>query len=316
MYAMKYLLILFLLSFSPAVLAANLVTHNEQVRVDRGTIRLGDVFSGLAVADDVEIAIAPAAGKAVTYDYSVLSKLSQRYNLNWQASSLNDKSVITRAAQRISTEMIRAAIIEQLKSQGISGEIDVVLDQRGLELNLPTDAKPDFTLHDFHVDKGSMRFTAQLLAAIDTPAFQQVAVTGRATAVVDVPVLNKPLAAGTVIGAADLDWIKLPLDRANDYLRTAESVVGRELKRQMSEQAALKLQDVLPPRIVLRGSLVTMQVVMPGMTLTAQGHALQDGALGDIIRITNTQSNRVVEAKVMGSGAAEIIVTAQLASLQ
>lgn len=311
----SFFLLACLVIAAPVIAAATPVTHNEQVQLDRATIRLGDVFSGIATKADVDIATAPPPGKSVTYDYSVLSQLAQRYDLVWQATNFNNKTVITRAAHQISAEMVRSAVIEQLKAQGVSGDIDVVLDQRSLEINLPTDVKSDFKLLDFSFDKNSQRFRAQLLAAIDTPAFQQLAVTGRATAVVDVPVLNKALTAGSIIGASDLDWIKMPLDRANDYLRNQDAVVGMELKRQMAEQSALRPQDVLPPRVVLRGSLVTMQVTAPGMQLTAQGRALQDGAVGETIRVTNTQSNRVLEAKVIGSGAVQVMVGAQLASV-
>jgi flagellar basal body P-ring formation protein FlgA len=302
------------LLLSGAAPAAGLVTIVEQSRVDRPSIRLGDVFNGIAASDDVEIAVAPLPGRSVTYDYTVLGKLAQRYQLNWQAASLNDKTVITRAAQRITPEAIRTAIIEQLKTRGVSGEIEVVLDQRNLEINLPTTIAPDFALHDFRFDKASQRFTAQLLAGVDTAAFQQMAVTGRATAVVQVPVLNKVLAQGAVIGAGDVTLIAMPLDRAGDYVRTAEAMVGMELRRQIPEQTPLRVQDMLPQRVVHRGNLVTMQVLAAGMQLTAQGRALQDGAIGETIRVTNTQSNRVVDAKVTGAGAVDVTITTQLAS--
>ena len=52
----------------------------------------------------------------------------------------------------------------------------------------------------------------------------------------------------------------------------------------------------------LRGSLVTMKIETPFMTVTAQGKAQQDGAEGEIVRVINTQSNRVVEGTVTGPG--------------
>ena len=38
------------------------------------------------------------------------------------------------------------------------------------------------------------------------------------------------------------------------------------------------------------------------MLLTARGKALQHGSEGDVIRISNTQSNQTIEAEVVGSG--------------
>lgn len=295
---------------------AGVVTAVPQVKVDRGAVRLSDIFQGVSPAQDIEIAVAPAPGRSVTYDYSVLGKVAQRYNLDWQAGSFTDKTVITRAAHKIDTDMIKAALAAQLKNRGIVGDIDIALDNRALEINLPTDVKAEFTLTDFSYDTANQRFRAELLAAVDTPAFQQVPVTGRAVAAVAVPVLNRVLPQGVIIGKADLDWVKMPADRANDYLRAAESVVGMELRRQMPEQSPLRTQDVVAARVIKRGALVTMKIVHPAMVLTAQGRALQDGAVGDVIRVSNTQSNRTIEARIIAAGMVQIDMFPKIASAE
>ena len=295
--------------------AALPVQNREQTSIDRAQIYLGDVFSGIPATDDVAIATAPNPGRSVTYDYNVLSKLAQRYSLAWQADTYNSQTVLTRASNRITTAMIRDAVLRQVREQGGAGELDVALDQRTLTIDLPTVVKPEYTLHDFRYDKTSQRFQGELLVAVDSPAFQQVALTGRVSSILAVPVLNKSLGQGAVIGKADLDWIKLPAERAADYLRQASDLVGMELRRQMPEQTALRPQDLLPARVVLRGQMVTMQINLPSMQITAQGRALQDGAVGDVIRVTNTQSNRVVEATVAGTGVVLVGGMAKLASL-
>lgn len=295
---------------------AGVVTAIPQVKIDRGAIRLGDIFSGIGTAQDVEIAVAPMPGRSVTYDYSVLSKVAQRYSLDWQSGSFTDKTVITRAAHKIDTDAIKAAVATQLHNRGVTGDIDIALDNRALELNLPTEVKADFSLSDFNYDPSNQRFHAELLAAVDTPAFQQVAVTGRAVTAVAVPVLNRVLSQGAIIGKDDLDWIKLPADRANDYLRTVETIVGMEVRRQMPEQSPLRVQDVIAARVVKRGVLVTMKIVSPAMMLTAQGRAMQDGAVGDVIRVANTQSNRIVDARIIAAGEVQIDMLRKIASAE
>ncbi|MEJ0063009.1 MAG: flagellar basal body P-ring formation chaperone FlgA [Alphaproteobacteria bacterium] len=303
-----------LMALMPNPVLGGEIALNAQVKIDRAAIRLADVFSGLAPTQDLEIATAPEPGRGVVYDYGVLSKLAQRYNLDWRANSFTDKSVITRASHKIDTAMIKAAIVDQLKAQGVQGDIDVAFDNRSLEINLPTEVNPDFSLQDFAFDKTNQRFRAELLAAADTPAFQQMHVTGRAVNTVDVPVLNKTMAQGDVIEDADLDWIKMTADRAGDYMRGSETVVGMELKRQMPAQSPIRIRDIASPRVVLRGSLVTMKIESPAMLLTSQGRALQDGAVGEVIRVTNTQSNRVIEAKIVSPGVVKIEMPVQLAT--
>ncbi len=291
-------------------------TLQPQAQIDRETIRLSDVFAGLPPETDTDIAIAPAPGRSVTYDYSVLSKLARRYGLSWQASNLADKTIITRQGQRITTAAIRDAVQNQLQQQGATGLVEIMLDQRNLEIYLPLSVKPDFAIHDMHYDQQAQRFRAELLVAADTPSFQQISLTGRVVPMVEVATLKTALPPGTTISADDVAWMKLPVERAGDALRQSKAVIGMALRRSLPEQSLLRPADVMPPRVVLRGQVVTMRVKQANLELTAQGRALQDGAVGEVVRVTNTQSNRVIEAKVTAPGLVEVMAAPQLASLQ
>ncbi len=54
--------------------------------------------------------------------------------------------------------------------------------------------------------------------------------------------------------------------------------------------------------LVKRNDLVLMVLQEPGMSLTAQGKALEDGGAGSVIRVSNVQSDRIVDAVVVESG--------------
>ena len=47
---------------------------------------------------------------------------------------------------------------------------------------------------------------------------------------------------------------------------------------------------------------------MPGILLTVRGKALEAGAVGDLINVLNIQSNRTVQAAVIGPG--QVVITA------
>lgn len=63
-------------------------------------------------------------------------------------------------------------------------------------------------------------------------------------------------------------------------------------------------EEQAAPLAVRRGDAVTLVYVAPGLQLTARARALDNGALGQPIRVTNLQSNRIVNAVVTGPGAA------------
>lgn len=55
---------------------------------------------------------------------------------------------------------------------------------------------------------------------------------------------------------------------------------------------------------VRRGETVTLVYAAPGLSLSLNARALEDGAVGDSVRFLNTASNRTIDAVVTGPGQA------------
>ena len=55
---------------------------------------------------------------------------------------------------------------------------------------------------------------------------------------------------------------------------------------------------------IRRGDAVMITYAAPGLRLSTRARAMQDAAVGQPIRVTNLQSNRVIDAVVTGPGAA------------
>lgn len=55
---------------------------------------------------------------------------------------------------------------------------------------------------------------------------------------------------------------------------------------------------------IRRGQTVLLQYQAPGVTLSTRVRAMEDGAVGQNIRLLNTSSNRTIDATVTGPGAA------------
>jgi flagella basal body P-ring formation protein FlgA len=83
-------------------------------------------------------------------------------------------------------------------------------------------------------------------------------------------------------------------------------VHGRALRQSplVAASAVAIAGEQAAPLAVRRGDAVTLVYVAPGLQVTARARALDNGALGQPIRVTNLQSNRVVNAVVTGPGAA------------
>ncbi len=73
-----------------------------------------------------------------------------------------------------------------------------------------------------------------------------------------------------------------------------------QTKRQIAGGAPLGVTELMRPSMVQKGATVLMMLDSPGIALTAQGQAMEAGAIGERIRILNPVSRAVVEAEVTG----------------
>ncbi|NTU76422.1 MAG: flagellar basal body P-ring formation protein FlgA [Alphaproteobacteria bacterium] len=306
-----WLLLAVLLAAGGAARAEDAVTLRATAQVDRPEVRLSDVFTGVPAVADRAIATAPAPGKSIVYDVRVLVRLADQYRLDWKPQSLADRAELTRASTLITLEMIRDEVLKKLAEQNIKGKVEVQFDKRNLEVHLPSDRAPEFALNGFAYEAQTHRFNAELNAPTGAAP---VALTGRVIVKRDVPVLTKRLPAGTTLGEADLEMITLPEDRLNAGVITdAAQLIGHELRHEAAEGQPLQKRDVTPPRLITRGSLITMRIQTPYMVITAQGRALQDGRAGEVVRVTNTQSNRTVEGTVTATGVVTVSTAQKMA---
>jgi len=295
-------------------IANTAVTLHPSQEINKAAVRLSDLFIGVPDEIDRDIAQAPLPGKQAVYDQNVLSKLADKYRLDWTPAVGVDHVTLTSACTRITNETIRHAVAQKIKDAGAKGDAEVSFDTKGFEIDLPPTQAPDFTLENFDYDAVAKRFHADM--SVDTPQGPAtVPLSGRVSLKRHLPVLARRLEAGTIIGAADIDWVDVGEDRVNDSVVTdAQQLIGRELRHATGEDELMHGNDVLPPRLVLRGSLITMKIETPMMVVTAQGKAAQDGALGETVRVINTQSNRMIEGTVIAPGTVAIPTAQKLAA--
>jgi flagella basal body P-ring formation protein FlgA len=317
----RFFLALWLVSAScvgspePCVADTTVALHGDS-EIRAATVRLSDLFSGVPQIIDRDIAQAPLPGKTAVYDARVLEKLAEKYRLDWHAMNAADHVTLTTAATRITTDDLRAAIIHKIEESGVHGDIEASFDNRAVEIDLPGDQRPDFAFNSFDFDPVSKRFRCEIVAGRGAAAVS-LPVAGRANVKRHVPVLAHRLESGTVIALTDIDWATVSDDRvAANVVTSADQLIGHELRHNVNDGDVLHTNDIMPARLVTRGSLVTLKIETPYMQLTAQGRALQDGAEGDVVRVNNTQSNRMVEGTVTGPGEVSIHTGQKLASAQ
>jgi flagellar basal body P-ring formation protein FlgA len=118
-----------------------------------------------------------------------------------------------------------------------------------------------------------------------------------------VPVLARPMMPGEVVRAEDITTADYRADQMQaGSVMDPRDLIGETPRHPLHAAQPLRATDLQVPVVVKRNDLVLIVLERPGLYLTAEGRALEDGGKGTVIRVTNTQSKRTIDATVLGSG--------------
>ncbi|MFA8386169.1 MAG: flagellar basal body P-ring formation chaperone FlgA [Pelagibaca sp.] len=126
---------------------------------------------------------------------------------------------------------------------------------------------------------------------------------GQASVTVPASVPVRRLQPGEILTDADLEPASVLLATLpTATLRLSEDLVGKEVRRTLLPGRPVPGGSIQEPRAVLRGEKVKISYSHKGLDLSATGRALEDGALGNVVRVVNLSSNRTISAAVAGPG--------------
>ncbi|MGE5478054.1 MAG: flagellar basal body P-ring formation chaperone FlgA [Bacteroidales bacterium] len=305
---MKRLLLasaLFLAASASALAASLPASLKPAAAIEGDTVKLGDLWDNLGDRAEVVIAPAPQPGKRITADSRWLSAVAQNYGVNWQPANAFESITIERSGQMIDAKLVESELREALAMEGVPAPFDFdVTNRAALNMMVPSGNGPvGVAVRDVVWDSRNARFAATIEAPAGTPNALRQRVTGHVFPVTRVPVLSHAMVRGDVISERDIEWIDVRAEGIRrDIVTDPRQLIGQEPRQQLRPGTLVRLSDVQRPVMVPRNSTVTMVVKTPFMKLTTQGRAMDEGGKGDVIRVTNINSKRVVEAVVDGPG--------------
>jgi flagella basal body P-ring formation protein FlgA len=122
---------------------------------------------------------------------------------------------------------------------------------------------------------------------------------------VEVLTYARSLSAGEMVQPQDLVWAKAaatPLDAPRD----ADAVIGMTTRRPLAAGAAVSIRDVVAPKVIRNGDIITVTYQDNGISVSMTGKATADAAVGETLGIQNTASKKVIPAIAAGPGLALI----------
>ncbi len=128
----------------------------------------------------------------------------------------------------------------------------------------------------------------------------------------DVVVTTKPLARGHRFLPADLELGRQDVTQLAGYCTSAELLIGQQAKRILPAAQAIRTVDLEPvsrtaePPLVKRRDRVKATGSSGVLSVTVVGEAMQDGRVGEIIKVRNIDSNTLLQGRVVNANEVQI----------
>ncbi len=200
---------------------------------------------------------------------------------------------------------IEGVILKRPKFQlNITGKVSKIYPLKELASFLDREGySSEIFLTDIY-NENNRKFTAQLsLTKLNDESELKIKLYGRYEEATQVPVLTRRMYKGDVIRQSNLKWSevsvkKLKRDVAMDY----QSLEGKALTRMILAGKPISRRNVENPILVEKNSNVSIFYKTKFMELKTIAIAMDNGSVGDIIRVKNKKNGTIIQALVKANG--------------
>ena len=282
--------------------AASAATLRSMTMLHAPVVRLSDLFDDAGANADRVLGTGPAPGARIVVEAPQLAAIARQFGVDWRPASSADRAVLERAGRLLPREDILTAVKSALVAAGASPDCEVELPGF-IPPTVPAEARPKPLASALDYDAASGRFTAMLSVTGDNMEPINLRLAGQVDDTIELPVAVGSLPAGTILRPDDVRIARVHVAMVHgEVLHRLDEAVGQELRHPVMGGAPFAASDVTLPTLVQRGSNVEMQLQSPGLSLVAQGVAMDSGATDERIRVLNPSSRAIVEAVVIGPG--------------
>ncbi len=280
----------------------------ELMVVER-VVRLSDLFYDAGENASQIVFEAPAPGKSKSISAKDLERIAIRFGIDWERPTYLKRVNLMRLSSTIAASELSELVHQRAIDEGANPDTQVRFFGRNNGVIVPVDTDiSELDFEQFSLNEKKNRFNSIVLVPSGGDLPTRLSINGTLEEVREVPVFSRSILPGEEITEKDINWISYPANRlTNRTVLSSNQLVGMTVRRPIRADKLVNSNDVTPPVAVEKGSAVTMLVRSNLMILTATGRALENGGVGDTIRVINAKSRLTVDAKILSAGQVEII---------
>lgn len=246
--------------------------------------------------------------------------------------NIEDQSQVTLSGEEISKklrDLVRGN--DELKklnpSFKIPSEIKIVIRHDGLSkieiekslmnflsakcgqctLQIRLNALPKVTAKNASIDWGQdMKYGSFMIPILESNGFSNKWITGTAKVQKRVPVTKKIIRYGERVAAEDLEILDADITFVKEEPPSLEQIVGMMASRTLSPRKPVLLSDLKREPAARRGQIVKALVGDKDFEVSMNASAEENGFVGDMIKIRNPETQKIMSATVIDKGVVKI----------
>lgn len=114
---------------------------------------------------------------------------------------------------------------------------------------------------------------------------------------------SRNLVRGDIVTQADVVSEVVNISQLRQgQIGESDNIIGQEVRRPISKGEPFRSAALDSPMVVRRGDPVTIELQAGPIAVRSNGTAMANGRIGESIRVRNSQSDRIVNARVVSAG--------------
>jgi flagella basal body P-ring formation protein FlgA len=286
-------------------------TLRTQTSLTTPDVHLSDLFDDAGAPAARILGTAPSPGDQMVIEAAQLAAIARQFGLDWRPSTGAEHVVLDRPGRPLPRDDALAALRAALPRAGTPDDRDIDLQAFAPPI-IPVGTAAQVDVEQIDLDPISGRFTAMLIITGERMTSIHSRVTGRAEAMIELPVANRRILTDEILSADDVrpTRVRASLVRVA-VVQTPTDAIGMQARHALAPGLPIALSDLQRPAAVRKNATVLITLASPGMAVTAIGQALDSGPIGGQIRVLNPVSRAIIAADITGPDQVTVAVGAR-----
>ncbi|KTD70439.1 MULTISPECIES: flagellar basal body P-ring formation chaperone FlgA [Legionella] len=122
-------------------------------------------------------------------------------------------------------------------------------------------------------------------------------------------VAKRTLVKGTRLSRDDIYQTEMDVQRlSNGYFTEKDLLIGQVCKKNIPANSPFNPHNIEAAKLINKGERVSIVVNDNNLTVSMEGVAIEEGSLGETIKVRNLSSKKIIEAQIAGIKKVNVII--------